>query len=45
MSATVAPPHTLSPRAQTAVLFTCCLSVFVAGLDMTIVNVALPSIQ
>jgi EmrB/QacA subfamily drug resistance transporter len=45
MSASAAPPHTLSPRAQTAVLFTCCLSVFVAGLDVTIVNVALPSIQ
>jgi EmrB/QacA subfamily drug resistance transporter len=27
------------------VLFTCCLSVFMAGLDTTIVNVALPSIQ
>jgi EmrB/QacA subfamily drug resistance transporter len=27
------------------VLATCCLSVFVAGLDVTIVNVALPSIQ
>jgi EmrB/QacA subfamily drug resistance transporter len=27
------------------VLLTCCLSVFVAGLDVTIVNVALPSIQ
>ncbi len=26
-------------------LFTCCLSVFMAGLDTTIVNVALPSIQ
>jgi EmrB/QacA subfamily drug resistance transporter len=29
----------------TAVLLTCCLSVFVAGLDVTIANVALPSIQ
>ena len=27
------------------VLFTCCLSVFMAGLDTTIVNVALPSVQ
>ncbi len=27
------------------VLATCCLSVFIAGLDVTIVNVALPSIQ
>nr|WP_308162806.1 MFS transporter [Nocardia alni] len=38
-------PHTLSPRGRTVVLLTCCLSVFVAGLDVTIVNVALPSIQ
>ncbi len=30
---------------HTVVLLTCCLSVFVAGLDVTIVNVALPSIQ
>jgi EmrB/QacA subfamily drug resistance transporter len=40
-----------SPRAdrdaprRSVVLFTCCLSVFMAGLDTTIVNVALPSIQ
>jgi MFS family permease len=27
------------------VLATCCLSVFMAALDVTIVNVALPSIQ
>ncbi|MBM9506239.1 MFS transporter [Streptomyces sp. KK5PA1] len=38
-------PRGLSPRGQTVVLLTCCLSVFVAGLDATIVNVALPSIQ
>jgi EmrB/QacA subfamily drug resistance transporter len=30
---------------RSVVLFTCCLSVFMAGLDTTIVNVALPSIQ
>ncbi|WP_438804487.1 MFS transporter [Nocardia alni] len=41
----VETPHTLSPRGRTVVLLTCCLSVFVAGLDVTIVNVALPSIQ
>ncbi|MGH3168340.1 MAG: MFS transporter, partial [Trebonia sp.] len=35
----------LTPRGRTVVLLTCCLSVFVAGLDVTIVNVALPSIQ
>jgi EmrB/QacA subfamily drug resistance transporter len=32
-------------RYQRVVLATCCLSVFMAGLDVTIVNVALPSIQ
>ncbi|WP_131736631.1 MFS transporter [Actinomadura roseirufa] len=38
-------PHSLSPRGRTVVLVTCCLSVVVAGLDTTIANVALPSIQ
>jgi EmrB/QacA subfamily drug resistance transporter len=38
-------PQALSPRGRTVVLLTCCLSVFVAGLDVTVVNVALPSIQ
>lgn len=37
--------RTRSARGRTIVLATCCLSVFVAGLDATIVNVALPSIQ
>jgi EmrB/QacA subfamily drug resistance transporter len=32
-------------RRRTAVLLTCCLSVFLVGLDLTIANVALPSIQ
>ena len=32
-------------RRRSVVLATCCLSVFMAGLDVTIVNVALPSIQ
>jgi EmrB/QacA subfamily drug resistance transporter len=32
-------------RYRWVVLATCCLSVFMAGLDVTIVNVALPSIQ
>ena len=45
MSASDETPRTPSPRGQTIVLLTCCLSVFVAGLDVTIVNVALPSIQ
>ena len=35
----------LSARGRTIVLMTCCLSVVVAGLDTTIANVALPSIQ
>ena len=46
MSTSAAPPRPpSSSRAPTIVLLTCCLSVFVAGLDVTIVNVALPSIQ
>ena len=32
-------------RRRSVVLAICCLSVFMAGLDTTIVNVALPSIQ
>jgi MFS family permease len=32
-------------RRRSLVLATCCLSVFMAGIDVTIVNVALPSIQ
>src|SRR5450755_3891800 len=32
-------------RRRSVVLATCCLSVFMAGIDVTIVNVALPSIQ
>jgi MFS family permease len=31
--------------AVSVVLATCCLSVFIASIDVTIVNVALPSIQ
>src|SRR5579871_5379710 len=45
MSLTAEPPRTLPPRGQAVVLLTCCLSVFVAGLDVSIANVALPSIQ
>lgn len=30
---------------RSVVLATCCLSVFIAGIDVTVVNVALPSIQ
>jgi EmrB/QacA subfamily drug resistance transporter len=45
MSVSDAGPGGLSARGRTVVLATCCLSVFVAGLDVTVVNVALPSIQ
>ncbi|WP_245668032.1 MFS transporter [Actinomadura macra] len=45
MSLAVESPRALSSRERTVVLLTCCLSVVVAGLDTTIANVALPSIQ
>ena len=45
MSVLAEPSATLTPRGRTVVLFTCCMSVVVAGLDTTIANVALPSIQ
>jgi hypothetical protein len=32
-------------RSRSVVLGTCCLAVFIAGLDTTIINIALPSIQ
>ncbi|MHB2027397.1 MAG: MFS transporter [Acidimicrobiales bacterium] len=35
----------LSRRQRQAVLVICCLSLFIVGIDVTIVNVALPSIQ
>ena len=35
----------LSPRRRPLVLAICCMSLFMVGLDVTIVNVALPSIQ
>ncbi|MER5640413.1 MFS transporter [Kitasatospora sp. NPDC002227] len=35
----------LSSRQRTVVLAICCMSLFIVGLDNTIVNVALPSIQ
>lgn len=40
-----AGPDQVSPRRRWLVLAICCLSVFIVGLDSTIVNVALPSIQ
>ena len=38
-------PEGLSRRRRWLVLAICCMSLFIAGLDSTIVNVALPSIQ
>ncbi len=38
-------PEELSPRRRQAILMICCLSLFIVGLDNTIVNVALPSIR
>ncbi|PRY33044.1 MFS transporter [Pseudosporangium ferrugineum] len=35
----------LSPRRRRSVLAICCLSLFIVGLDTTIVNIALPSIR
>ncbi|WP_037574235.1 MFS transporter [Phaeacidiphilus oryzae] len=35
----------LSPRRRMLVLAICCMSLFIVGLDNTIVNIALPSIQ
>jgi len=38
-------PQELSRKRRMLVLGTCCMSLFIVGLDSTIVNVALPSIQ
>jgi MFS family permease len=38
-------PHELSRRRRLPILAICCMSLFIVGLDSTIVNVALPSIQ
>jgi EmrB/QacA subfamily drug resistance transporter len=38
------PPTNLSRRSRTRVLLICCMSRFIVGLDITAVNVALPSI-
>ena len=45
MSVSIEVPRARAARGRTVVLWTCCLSVFVAGLDATVVNVALPSVQ
>jgi EmrB/QacA subfamily drug resistance transporter len=38
-------PNELSSRRRTLILAICCMSLFIVGIDVTIVNVALPSIQ
>jgi EmrB/QacA subfamily drug resistance transporter len=38
-------PPELNPRRRTLILAICCMSLFIVGLDNTIVNVALPSMQ
>src|SRR5271155_1753106 len=38
-------PNELSHSRQLLVLAICCMSLFIVGLDVTIVNVALPTIQ
>src|SRR4051812_48647397 len=39
-----ASTHELSRRGRIGVLLICCLSLFIVGLDVTIVNVALPTL-
>src|SRR4051812_35246679 len=38
------PLHELSRRHRIGILLICCMSLFIVGLDITVVNVALPSI-
>jgi EmrB/QacA subfamily drug resistance transporter len=45
MSDTAADGPTLSSRRRMLILAICCMSLLIVGLDSTIVNVALPSIQ
>src|SRR5438309_616509 len=45
MDTSPGPSDRPSSGRPTVVLLTCCVSVFVAGLDVTIANVALPSIH
>ncbi len=44
-SADPTPAEELSPRRRALILAICCMSLLIVGLDSTIVNVALPSIQ
>src|ERR1022692_5182023 len=38
-------PSELSPQRRNLILAICCMSLLIVGLDVTIVNIALPSIQ
>ena len=42
---TTTPPVDGTPRRRTLILAICCLSLFMVGMDTTIVNIALPTIQ
>ncbi|MGW2219690.1 MFS transporter [Nonomuraea sp. NPDC001684] len=44
-SASLSPAPALSPRRRMLVLAICCMSLFIVGLDNTIVNIALPAIR
>ncbi|MFG1694903.1 MFS transporter [Nonomuraea sp. NPDC049309] len=45
ITAPAATAPALSPRRRMLVLAICCMSLFIVGLDVTIVNIALPSIR
>ncbi len=45
MTSSVLPPNRPRPAAKNLVLATCCLSLLIVSMDVTIVNVALPSIR
>jgi hypothetical protein len=42
---TLSRPDGQGTRGRSVVLGICCLAVFIAGFDTTIINIALPSIQ
>jgi EmrB/QacA subfamily drug resistance transporter len=44
VAAALGPIDELSPERKRGILAICCLSLFIVGLDITVVNVALPSI-
>ena len=45
MRSTASATHELSRNQRIRVLLICCMSLFIVGLDVTVVNVALPSIE